>query len=140
MNQADQVNYRDLMNMLEHNLFSAIELTQILLPALRLSKQASIINIGSVMSIKAAHFASDYSISKHAMKAWNDALREQLRSENIKVSGIYSGAVNTSSWGDSKVDREAMIQPEDIASLVSTIHRMGPSALIEEIRISPVLF
>lgn len=139
-NYGSQTDYENLMQLLETNLFSAIELTQAMLPALSQSDHASIINIGSVMSHTAEKFASDYAISKHALKAWNDALREELREKHIKVSAIYPGAVNTSSWDDVETNHQAMIQTTDIAKLISTVLEMGNSTLVEEIRLSPLSF
>jgi short-subunit dehydrogenase len=92
------------------------------------------------MSINATAFAADYSISKHAFKAWNDALRAELRSKKIKVSAIFPGSVNTSSWDGIEVDRNQMIQAEDIAECVSCILKMKTNTLLDEIHISPNTF
>lgn len=134
---AGQLDLNLLQKQLEVNLYSAIQLTQFLLPYLLKEDKANIINIGSVMAIQASSFAADYSISKHAFKAWNDGLREELRKQKVKVSAIHPGAVNTSSWDGIQADREQMIQPEDIAELTSSILKMSDNTLLEEIRISP---
>ena len=133
---AKKLTIKALQAQLEVNLFSAIRLTQTILHS-KNKDFSSIINIGSVMSLNAMPFASDYSISKHAFKGWNDGLREELRVEGVKVSAIYPGSVNTSSWDGLKVDRNEMIQSEDIAEVVSSILKMSSNALIEEVRISP---
>lgn len=139
-NFPDQNKVDELKKLMETNVYSAIELTEILLPKIRKSKQAQIVNIGSVMSVHAKTEASNYSISKHALKAWNDALREKLRRENIKVTAIYPGAVNTSSWDGLKAKRSDMIQAEDIAKLIETLSCLNRSSLVEEIHLSPLLF
>lgn len=140
MNSATEINRAELKQMIDINLYSAIELTQLLLEKIKKSESGIIVNIGSVMSLKSAPFAANYSISKHAFKGWNDALREELRSEKIKVSAFYPGAVNTSSWDGMEANREAMIQAEDIAELVSLLPRLSKSCLLEELRISPLQF
>lgn len=129
----------DLSKIMETNLISAIEVTNFLEEQLIL-QSGNVFNIGSVMSIDSKSFALDYSISKHAFKAWNDGLREKLRSKNVSVSAIYPGAINTSSWDGEAVDRSAMIQPEDIASLIGQILTLNKSSLVEEIRLSPFQF
>jgi len=126
----------EVQQQIETNLYSAIGLTAHCLPKL-LAQQGKIINIGSVMSLNAAEMATAYSISKHAFKGWNDALRESLRIKNVKVSAIYPGAVNTSSWNGIEADCSQMIQAEDIAELVSSLLKMSNNTLVEEIRISP---
>jgi len=138
--QASSLDENKLVEMLEINLFSAINLTQSVLPYLRKSDASSIINIGSVMGLTANKEATAYSISKHAFKAWNDSLREELRKEKIKVSSIYPGAVNTSSWDNTGADREAMIQTEDIAKVVGNLIDLSNTCLVEEVRISPMNF
>ena len=137
---ADQLDLNIVQQQIELNLYSAIQLTQFILPNFKSKNDGLIINIGSKMSIQAEQIATDYSISKHAFKAWNDGLREVLRKENIKVSAIYPGAVNTSSWDGLNANTQTMIQAEDIAEVVSSILKMSPSTLIEEIRIAPKNF
>ena len=140
VDQASSLKEKELTQSFEINLFTAINLTQAVLPSLRNSNSPSIINIGSVMGLSASKEATAYSISKHAFKAWNDALREELRTDNIKVSCIYPGAVNTSSWDGTDANREAMIQADDIAKVVSNLVELGSTCLVEEVRISPMNF
>jgi len=137
---ASSFTTKSLEEILEINLLQAISLSQKSIPLLKLEKTANIINIGSVMSIEARSKATAYSISKHAFKGWNDALREELRLEGIKVTAIYPGSVNTSSWDGIDVDKSELIQTEDIAKMVSSILDMNANSLIEEIRINPLRF
>ena len=116
------------------NLLSAIGLSNFVC---KQSLLKNIINIGSVMGLQANKNAASYSISKHAFKGWNDALRESLKTEGTLVSAIYPGAVNTSSWDGIEADRTKMIQAEDVAECAATILKMNRNTLIEEIRISP---
>jgi short-subunit dehydrogenase len=139
MQNAADIELVKLKDQMQLNLYSAISLTQNILDSSG-SALKNIINIASVMSIRATSFAADYSISKHAFKAWNDALREELRSKNMKVSAIFPGSVNTSSWDGIEVDRSEMIQAEDIAECVSCILKMKSRTLLEEIHISPQIF
>jgi short-subunit dehydrogenase len=139
-NQASDFDTHELKSQLDINLWSAIHLTQAILPGFIQKKSGLILNINSVMGVEAARHAATYSISKHALKAWNDSLREELRNKGIKVSAIYPGAINTSSWDGIEADREAMIQTEDIAELVVTLLKIGSSTLVEEIHLSPSNF
>jgi short-subunit dehydrogenase len=139
MQNAADIELVKLKDQMQLNLYSAISLTQNILDSSG-SALKNIINIASVMSIRATSFAADYSISKHAFKAWNDALREELRSKNMKVSAIFPGSVNTSSWDGIEADRSEMIQAEDIAECVSCILKMKSRTLLEEIHISPQIF
>lgn len=139
-NQASRTNLEELKEMMAANLYSAIQMCNFCLPTLIKNKPSKIINIGSVMSIKASPIASNYSISKHALKAWNNALREELRSKNIAVCAVYPGAINTSSWDGVDADRSSMIQTEDIAKLILSMVQAGQQSLMEELHISPQNF
>lgn len=140
MQNAAAIDLGKLKDQMNVNLYSSIALTQQILKQDTEGRLKNIINIASVMSLKSASFAADYSMSKHAFKAWNDALREELRSANKKVSAIYPGSVNTSSWDEMDVNRSEMIQPEDIAETVSCVLAMKKNTLLEEIHVSPVAF
>lgn len=139
-NQSDQIDIDELKKLMDLNLYSAINLSNAVIESMKESEQGTIINMGSVMSHLAAPFAANYSISKHAFKAWNDALRDELRQHGLKVCAIYPGAVNTSSWDGMEVNRDAMIQPEDIAKLINTLLEMNYNTLVEEVRLSPLRF
>jgi short-subunit dehydrogenase len=107
---------------------------------MKAAERGMIVNISSINGLAADQHAAAYSISKHALKAWNDALREELRNSGIRVTAFYPGPVNTSSWEGLPVDHQAMIQAEDIAELVVCIGRISSAALVEEVRISPLKF
>lgn len=134
------LNLEQLDELLELNLKSAIELTQAVIPSFKKRKQGQIITINSVMGKTASAQAANYSISKYALKAWTDGLREELRPYQIKVCNLYPGAINTSSWDGIDVNRSQMIQKEDLANLIESILKMGPSTLVEEVVLSPLNF
>tara|TARA_B110000503_G_C7148086_1_gene413882 strand:+ start:728 stop:1420 length:693 start_codon:yes stop_codon:yes gene_type:complete len=140
MQNVKEIDLSRLKDQMDVNLYSAIALTQQVLKQNIEGGLKNIVNIASVMSLKSASFAADYSMSKHAFKAWNDALREELRTSKIKVSAIFPGSVNTSSWNGIDVDRSEMIQAEDIAEITSCILAMKKSTLLEEIHVSPLTF
>ncbi len=139
MQNAAEIDLSKLKDQMNVNLYSAIALTQQILKQDE-NQLKRIVNIASVMSLESVSFAADYAMSKHAFKAWSDALREELRSQKIKVSAIYPGSVNTSSWDGIAVDRSEMIQAEDVAEIVSCILAMKQNTLLEEVRVSPVTF
>ncbi len=140
MNSASETKPSELQKQLDINLYPAIQLSNFILPYFIEKSAGRIVNIGSIMSLHPAPFASNYSISKHALKAWNDTLREEQRANGIQVNAIYPGAVNTSSWDGQDANREAMIQPEDIAQLILSIIKLGPTTSVDEIRLSPLQF
>lgn len=77
------------------NLFGTHQLTTLLLPALRASGEARIINTSSVLGLISTPGRGAYAASKYALEAWSDALRMELHGSGIRVSLIEPGPVST---------------------------------------------
>ncbi len=137
--KASNLKIEEIKAQLELNLYVAVQLTNELLPHFKAKGKGQVFNIGSVASHSAISTSAAYSISKHALKAWNDSLREEVREDGIKVTSIFPSSINTSSWkGVKGVDTSKMIQKEDIAQLIATMIELGDATLIEEVRLSPL--
>ncbi len=80
---------------METNYFAPLQLTQHLLPLLRQSKQAAIINISSIAGISNFPSIGPYSATKAAMHSLTQGLRAELSREGIQVLGVYPGPVDT---------------------------------------------
>ena len=137
---ASEIATSEVDEFMRFNLYSAIRLSEHIIPSMKKAAKGLIVNIVSINGLAADHHAASYSISKHALKAWNDALREELRTTGIKVTSFYPGPVNTSSWDGISVDHQAMIQADDVAEMIVTIGKLSDSALVEEVRINPLHF
>lgn len=77
------------------NLFGTHQLTTLLLPALRASGQARIVNTSSVLGLISTPGRGTYAASKYALEAWSDALRMELHGSGIRVSLIEPGPIKT---------------------------------------------
>lgn len=125
--------------MMNVNFFSSYYLTKSLCGRMQEAKSGHIFNVCSIASKQHIKGASYYTISKHAMLAFSNSLREELRSDKIKVTSILPGATYTSSWDDESL-KGGMIQSEDIASSVMYALSLSHSACVEEISIKPIQF
>ncbi|APR88459.1 3-oxoacyl-[acyl-carrier protein] reductase [Minicystis rosea] len=79
------------------NLFSSVRLTNAVLPALRASTAAAIVNISSTaatMGAGAAPFAH-YSAAKAGLEAYSRVLAVELAPSNIRVNVVTPGPVTT---------------------------------------------
>ncbi|CAC5413874.1 HSD17B2 [Mytilus coruscus] len=72
---------------LEINLFGAIRLTKALLPLIRKSK-GRIVNVSSLMGRLTMEGNGAYSMSKHALLAFSDTLRQEMKKWGVHVSII----------------------------------------------------
>jgi short-subunit dehydrogenase len=134
-NEAEGV----LENMLGINLFSAYHLTRALLPSMMKRKSGHIFNVCSIAALAAYPNGGSYSISKFALSGFSKNLREEMKPYNIKVTGIYPGAIYTDSWSGSGVDPNRIMKPSDLAETILQISKLSPAALVEDIVIRPLL-
>jgi len=90
------------------NLFGVIAVTQAMLPLLRVHnarrarRRSRIVNMGSITGEISTPLFSAYSASKFALRAMNDALRLELRREEIHVSLIVPGTIQSEIWRKEK--------------------------------------
>lgn len=128
----------DLELMINTNLNSAYYISKNIAVNMGNNNSGHIFNICSVLSLKPRIEAATYTISKHALKGFNDVLREEMREHNVKVTAIYPGSINTSSWEGIIAPKEKFVQPEDIAKTIKTCLAISKNANIEEIVINPL--
>jgi len=128
----------DLELMMNANLNSAYYTTKLIAVNMVNNNSGHIFNICSVLSLTPRVEAATYTISKHALKGFNDLLREEMREHNVKVTAIYPGSINTSSWEGLIAPKEKFVQPEDIAKTIKTCLVISKNANIEEIVINPL--
>lgn len=121
-----------LYKSLQINLITPVNLTALLWKDIAENK-GHIFNIGSVVSTELRKEAASYTMAKHALRAWNKMLAEELKPKGVKVTGIYPASVYTKSWEDSPVDPSLLIDPEDIATCISNTLKTGYQANTTEI-------
>ncbi|MGR8935195.1 MAG: SDR family NAD(P)-dependent oxidoreductase [Gammaproteobacteria bacterium] len=78
-----------LRRMLEVSLFGKIYVTQVVLPVMKQQQAGHIVNISSVLGRKAFPRLGAYSMVMHAISAFSDALRQELRGTGIAVTSVY---------------------------------------------------
>lgn len=84
-----------LRNELEVNLFGILGTARAFAPVLAGNGGGAILNILSVVSWFTNPFNATYCVSKQAALAATDAIRIQLKSQGILVSGLYAGFIDT---------------------------------------------
>ncbi|TAJ19683.1 MAG: SDR family oxidoreductase [Dehalococcoidia bacterium] len=86
-----------LRQQFEVNLLGTIAVTQAFLPLVRRGR-GRIITISSIAGKHAPPFFGPYAASKHALEAFGDSLRLELRHWRIPVTLIEPGAIDTPIW------------------------------------------
>jgi NAD(P)-dependent dehydrogenase (short-subunit alcohol dehydrogenase family) len=87
----------------ETNFFGAVRMTNAVLPDMRRRRDGRIIDICSVSATLPVPFEGYYSAAKAALLAYTEALRNEVRGFNIKVSAVEPGFFRTNIAGSRKV-------------------------------------
>ncbi len=113
---------------------------QYALPYLRKSTSGTIINISSVTGRHGYEMQSAYAASKHALNGFSKALAREEQKNNIRVHLIAPGGVATDMVKQIRPDleKEDLIQPEEIGKTVSFLINNRGNSVIDEINMRRV--
>ena len=97
-----------------------------------------IINISSLAGTNAHPRMAAYNASKFGLNGFSEALMQEVRHDNIKVSYIMPGSVNTAFGGDQPSDENSwQLQPGDVAETVMTLLSYPDRAVASRIELRP---
>lgn len=99
----------DLRRQLEVNVIGQAAMTQALIPLLRPAR-GRIVTTGSVAGFIAMPALGPYAMSKHALEAYSDSLRRELRPFGIEVSLLEPGAIATDIWQKGLDEAEGLLK------------------------------
>jgi short-subunit dehydrogenase len=96
---AEDVPLEQARYQLEVNLFGPARLTQLVLPHMRKQRSGTIVNVSSMGGEITFPLGAWYHASKHALEAYSDALRQEVKRFGIDVVLIQPGLIKTE-FGD----------------------------------------
>ncbi len=124
------------------NLRAPYVLTQALLPLLRKSR-GQVVFVNSTAGLRANANASQYSATKHGLKALADSLRDEVNADGIRVLSVFSGRTNTpmqrgiTEWEGKAWMPDYLMQPEDIAAALLHSLSLPRTADLTDITLRP---
>jgi NAD(P)-dependent dehydrogenase (short-subunit alcohol dehydrogenase family) len=118
------VSPEDLRRQFDVNVLAQVAVTQALLPALRRAG-GRIVFVSSIGGRVAMAFTAPYAASKHAIEAFGDALRVELRSSGVQVALVEPGSVATPIWDKSRAEAERVVIPPELQD----VYGMIPAAM-----------
>ena len=86
-----------LRRQLEVNSIAPVAVTQAFLPLLRRAR-GRVVNVSSVNGRVASPFSGPYCMSKFALEAFTDCLRQELAEWGMHVASVEPGAIDTAMW------------------------------------------
>jgi NAD(P)-dependent dehydrogenase (short-subunit alcohol dehydrogenase family) len=120
-------------------------LTQRLLPLLTATRGQIVFINSSVGLVARRPEVGQYSATKHALKAIADSLREEVNPKGIRVLTVYLGRTATPMQEalyrqEGRVFHpEALLQPEDVASVIVHTLDLPSTAEVTDISIRPMI-
>ena len=135
-------------SMFDLNVMSLIASTQAALPGMRARRDGHIVNVSSTAGRMAHPNSGGYAASKFAVGAVSESLRKEVYMDNIRVTIIEPGVVETelrehiadagiqkslNTWADSM----RQLQSDDIARIITFCVTQPPHVNINEVLVRP---
>ena len=135
---VEELDPEDFRRVVETNLFGAFYACHHAIPLMKNRGGGYIFNISSLAGQNAHPRMSAYNASKFGLNGFTEALMQEARQDDIKVSLICPGSVNTE-FGDEEIsdEKDWQLQPADIAQVVFDLLRQNRRALPSKIEIRP---
>ena len=128
----------DFRAVIETNLCGVFYCCHEAIPLLKQRGGGYIINISSLAGTNAHPRMAAYNASKFGLNGFSEALMQEVRHDNIKVSYIMPGSVNTEFGGDEPSDEKSwQLQPADVANTVLNLLLYPDRALASRIELRP---
>lgn len=113
---TDELDAETVDRLLALNVRAPLLLIASLLPALRSSPHATVVNITSVSALRGTPRRAAYAASKGALEAATRSLARELGPDQIRVNAVAPGVVDTAMWARNKA----------IPGVVDTIESQTP--------------
>ena len=128
----------DFRAVLETNLFGVFYCCHLAIPEMKRRGGGYIINISSLAGANPHPRMAAYNASKFGLNGFSEALMQEVRHDNIKVSYIMPGSVNTEFGGDApNSEKSWQLTPHDIARVVVDLLHHDDRSLPSRVEIRP---
>ncbi len=124
-------------SVLRTNLASLFFTCHYTLPIRRGEGGGFIVNIGSLAGKNAFPRGAAYCASKFGLKAFSEALMQEVRYDDIRVSYIMPGSVNTEFSGTTPDQESWKLSGQDVADVVIDTLQRDPRCLTSRIEMRP---
>jgi len=123
---------------IDTNLTGVFNATHAALPHMQRRGGGFIINVSSLAGKNPFADGAAYCASKAGVNAFSEALMQEVRYDNIRVSYVLPGSVSTAfSSGDAAKGADWKIAPEDVADVVVNLLRHDPRSLPSRVELRP---
>lgn len=135
---VEEMSAEEFRTVLETNLFGVFYCCHYVIPLMKKRGGGYIFNISSLAGANAHPRMAAYNASKFGLNGFSEALMQEVRHDNIKVSYIMPGSVNTRFGGDTPSEEKSwQLQSEDIADVIIDLLKFNERALPSRVEIRP---
>jgi 3-hydroxy acid dehydrogenase / malonic semialdehyde reductase len=120
---------------LDTNLRAHLYLARYALPEINRNSGGAVVRIGAVNWVYSG--VNTYTAANRGAEGLAEAMFEDVREFGTRVCTIKPGWVNTPLVTETNIDKDLMIQPEDVAQAVLFVLAMPVSACVTEMTILP---
>ncbi|HEA31386.1 MAG TPA: SDR family oxidoreductase [Leeuwenhoekiella sp.] len=120
--KLDEIEDEDIIAQQNINVTGLILLTKHALPLLKMSEEATIINVSSGLGLIAMPFYAPYAASKAAVKHFSEAMRRELEPFKIHVMTVYPTATDTpmmKTASSGEMDSPELVATKTIEGLIN---------------------
>jgi 3-oxoacyl-[acyl-carrier protein] reductase len=108
-----------------------------IVPLMLVAGAGHIVNISSLAGKNPLPRGAAYSASKWALNGLSYSLAEELRSQNIRVSVVCPGSVDTEFSPHTGKNPDRMLRPEDVGHVVAMLVTQRPQSYVSEVLLRP---
>ncbi len=144
MKPFSECDANDIDQLIDVNLKGVLYTT---LEALKIMKSSNnkrgsrIINIASVASLHGIEKQSIYCASKFGVNGFAEALNQEIIKDNISISTIFPGGINTPLWNSSNQhpsgNTEELLSTTDIVDMVKYISNLDANVILKNVTLFP---
>jgi len=135
--KVKEMTVEDWQKTLDVNLSGAFYCCRETLQRLNNAEGGYIINISSLAGKNPFSGGAAYNASKFGLNGFSEALMLDHRYDNVRVSYIMPGSVNTE-FGSRSAPSDWMIAPQDVAQVVMNLLEMPERTLVSRVEMRPL--
>jgi len=135
---VEEMSPEEFRSVIETNLFGVYYCCHEAIPIMKKAGGGYIINISSLAGANAHPLMAAYNASKFGLNGFSEALMQEVRHDNIKVTYIMPGSVNTHFGGDEPSSEQSwQLQPADVAQVVMDLLSFPDRSLPSRVELRP---
>ncbi|AMD18553.1 HBL349Cp [Eremothecium sinecaudum] len=147
LDDVGDIDPEDVETMINTNFIGLVHITQAVIPIFKAKNSGDVVNVSSISAIDSYPKGSIYCASKHAVRGFTKALRQEMNRSNIRVIEIAPGLVETEFFtvrfrGDEEKAKKIFevapaLHPDDVADSIVYATSRKPGTTVADLLILP---